>query len=149
MASLSKIIDVHSHAILAFGEAAPVGDCNKAEVRPGKLLQLPDGHSDAVGRGHLGPEPLLLPEQTKVTPLLFSVLRAILPDARKSQTLGPALLRIRADSTPASSAVDLVSEHLKSPYIASRRQSGERYKIADRLANPPPRALTDIEERAP
>ncbi|HEV3064948.1 MAG TPA: hypothetical protein VGX93_06385, partial [Chthoniobacterales bacterium] len=52
------------------------------------------------GRSHLGPEPLLLPEQTKVTPLLFSVLRAILTDARKSQTLGPALLRIRADSTP-------------------------------------------------
>ena len=49
----------------------------------------------------------------------------------------------------ASSAVDPVSEHLKSPHIASRRQSGERYKIADRLSNPPPRALTDIEERAP
>ena len=29
MASLSKIIDVHSHAILAFGEAAPVGEGRK------------------------------------------------------------------------------------------------------------------------
>jgi hypothetical protein len=29
MASLSKIIDVHSHVILAFGEGAPVGDGRK------------------------------------------------------------------------------------------------------------------------
>ena len=29
MASLSKIIDLHSHPILAFGEGAPVGEGRK------------------------------------------------------------------------------------------------------------------------
>ena len=33
MASLSKIIDLHSHPILAFGEGAPVGEGRKQPER--------------------------------------------------------------------------------------------------------------------
>ena len=44
MASLSKIIDVHSHPVLAFGERAPVGEAKQPDWSVESALSYMEDH---------------------------------------------------------------------------------------------------------